>query len=66
MPKTPQKTSMRRAPLACFDTVKQIDDIVAPAYLTSAQRNDYDMARSFLQAYTGSLGTFNRRYGHHS
>jgi len=52
-------TSMRRAPLACFDTVKQIEGIVAPDYLTSAQHNDFEMARSFLQAYTGSLGTFN-------
>jgi site-specific recombinase XerD len=59
MPKPTQKTSMRRAPLACFDTVKQIDDIVAPAYLSASQRNDFDMARSFLQAYTGSLGTVN-------
>jgi len=50
---------MRRAPLACFDTVKQIDITLAPVYLTRTQRNDYEMARSFLQAYTGSLGTFN-------
>ena len=50
---------MRRAPTALFDTIKQIDTIVAPAYLTPAQRKDFDMARSFLQAYTGSLGTFN-------
>lgn len=50
---------MRRAPLACFDTVKQIDDIVAPVYLTTAQLNDFGMVRGFLQAYTGSLGTFN-------
>lgn len=59
MPKSTPIASMRRAPLACFDTVKQIDDIVAPVYLTTAQRNDFGMARSFLQAYTGSLGTFN-------
>lgn len=50
---------MRRSPLACFDTVKYIDDIVAPDYLTPAQSNDFNMAKSFLQAYTGSLGTFN-------
>lgn len=51
--------SMRRAPLACFDTAQYIDDIVAPDYLTSVQSNDFSMARSFLQAYTGSMGTFN-------
>jgi len=59
MPKKPQLASMRRAPLACFDTVKHIDDSVAPGYLTTSQRNDFGMAKSFLQAYTGSLGTFN-------
>ncbi len=59
MPKTPKLASMRRAPLACFDTVKYIDSVVAPVYLTPAQSNDFNMARSFLQAYTGSLGTFN-------
>lgn len=59
MRKSTPIASMRRAPLACFDTIKQIDDIVAPVYLTRSQRNDFDMARSFLQAYTGSLGTFN-------
>ena len=50
---------MRCAPLALFDTVKQIDDIVAPGYRSSAQRNVFEMARGFLQACTGSLGTFN-------
>jgi site-specific recombinase XerD len=50
--------SVRRAPPACFDTIEYIDDATAPGYLTSAQRNDFDMARNFLQAYTGSLGTF--------
>jgi len=59
MPIPTQTASLRRAPTACFDTVKQIDTVAAPAYLTPAQRNDFDMARSFLQAYTGSLGTFN-------
>ena len=59
MPRTTPQTSKRRAPLACFDTVKYIDSTVAPAYLTQAQRNDLEMARHFLQAYTGSLGTFN-------
>jgi len=59
VPKPTPVASMRRAPQACFDTVKQIDDIAAPGYLTTAQSNDFDMARSFLQAYTGSLGTFN-------
>jgi len=59
MPKKPPNASMRRAPLACFDTVKHIDSIIAPTYLTEAQRSDFGMARSFLQAYTGSLGTFN-------
>jgi len=59
MPRKSPNASMRRAPLACFDTVKHIDSIVAPTYLTKEQRSDFDMARSFLQAYTGSLGTFN-------
>jgi len=59
MPKPTPIASMRRAPQACFDTVKHIDDIAVPGYLTTAQGNDFDMARGFLQAYTGSLGTFN-------
>ena len=59
MSKINQIASMRRAPLACFDTVKHIDSTVVPEYLTKAQCNDFEMARSFLQAYTGSLGTFN-------
>ena len=50
---------MRRAPLACFDTIKHIDDCVAPDYLTPAQASDFDMTRSFLQAYIGSMDTFN-------
>lgn len=59
MPKPLELASMRRVPLACFDTLKHIDSIVAPEYLTTAQRNDFGMAKSFLQAYPGSLGTFN-------
>jgi len=59
MPKTTLKTSSRRAPQACFDTVKHINSLVAPVHLTQAQRNDFEMARGFLRAYTGSLGTFN-------
>lgn len=59
MPNLPRIATMRRSPLACFDTLKQIDDIAAPAFLTPAQANDFNMARSFLQAYTGSVGTFN-------
>ena len=58
MSKPVKIASMRRSPLACFDTIEYIDDAIAPDYLTPAQRNDFDMARSFLQAYTGSLGTF--------
>jgi len=59
MLKKASNASMRRAPVVCFDTVKHIDSIAAPTYLTKTQRSDFDMARSFLQAYTGSLGTFN-------
>ena len=59
MPNPTPIACTRRAPTACFDTVKHIDTIGAPGYLTKAQRNDFDMAKSFLQAYTGSLGTFN-------
>ncbi len=59
MPKSTKTASARRAPTACFDTIKHIDTIATPTYLTVAQRNDFDMARSFLEAYTGSLGTFN-------
>jgi len=35
-----------------------IKNAVAPDYLIQSQRNDFDMARDFLTAYTGSLGTF--------
>jgi hypothetical protein len=35
-----------------------MEKAAAGDYLTKAQRNDFDMARDFLQAYTGSLGTF--------
>ncbi|NND00937.1 MAG: hypothetical protein HKN85_12215, partial [Gammaproteobacteria bacterium] len=59
MTDTSRLATKRRASLALFDTVKQIDTITAPAYLTPAQRTDFAMAQRFLQAYTGSLGTFN-------
>ena len=51
--------TMRRAPLACFDTVKQLDECIAPAYLTPAQVNDFTIALTFLKNYVGSVGTFN-------
>ena len=50
---------MRRAPLACFDTLKYIDDCVAPSYLTPTQLQDFERTRSFLQAYVGSMDTYN-------
>ncbi|MCP4936348.1 MAG: site-specific integrase [bacterium] len=50
---------MRRAPLACFDTVKHVDDCSAPAYLTPEQVNDFNIALTFLKHYVGSAGTFN-------
>ena len=59
MPKSNPIASMRRAPLACFDTLKYIDSCVAPDYLTPAQVQDFEMTRSFLQAYVGSMDTFN-------
>jgi len=59
MPKSTPIASMRRAPLACFDTLKYIDNCVAPDYLTPAQVQDFEMTRSFLQAYVGSMDTFN-------
>ena len=58
MSKTPKIASVRRSPPLCFDTIDYIDKATAPDYLTKAQCNDFDMARDFLQAYTGSLGTF--------
>lgn len=58
MSKTPKFASVRRSPPPCFDTIDYIDKATAPDYLTKAQCNDFDMARDFLQAYTGSLGTF--------
>ena len=58
MPKNTKIASARRSPPPCFDAVDYIDDATAPEYLSKAQRNDFAMARDFLQAYTGSLGTF--------
>ncbi len=58
MSKVEKIASTRRSPPACFDTIEHIEDTTAPDYLTTAQRNDFDMARDFLRAYTGSLGTF--------
>lgn len=54
-----KNTSMRRAPVACIDTMQHIDDCVAPSDLTPGQVNDYEMAITFLKHYTGSQGTFN-------
>ncbi len=51
--------SMRKSPLACFDSLVHIDDCAAPGTLTNAQSNDFEMALSFLQQYNGSAGTFN-------
>ena len=51
--------SMRRAPLACFDTVRYINDCAPPGTLTPAQTNDFEVALTFLKHYVGSVGTFN-------
>ncbi len=51
--------SMRRSPVACFDTLKFIDNCAAPNHLSSEQINDFDIALAFLKHYTGSVGTFN-------
>lgn len=59
MPKSTPIVSKRRPPLACFDTMQRIDDCEAPNYLSVAQARDFQIARSFLQAYIGSQGTFN-------
>ncbi len=59
MSQSRQIASMRRAPLACFDSMGHIDDCVAPAYLTSEQVNDFEITRTFLKHYVGSVGTFN-------
>jgi len=59
MSKSKPIASSRRAPLACFDTLKYIDDCVVPVYLTDAQARDFGMTRGFLQAYVGSMDTFN-------
>lgn len=53
------KTSMRKAPLPCFDAAAYIDHCQPPDDLSSAQINDFKMAKRFLQQYTGSTGTFN-------
>jgi len=58
MSKTLKIATARRAPPPCFDAIDYIDNAMPPDYLSTAQRNDFDMARDFLQAYTGSLGTF--------
>ncbi|MDB4223377.1 tyrosine-type recombinase/integrase [Granulosicoccus sp.] len=58
MTKTTKIATVRRAPPPCFDAIDYIDNAVPPAYLSTAQCNDFGMARDFLQAYTGSLGTF--------
>ena len=51
--------SMRKAPPACFDSLEHMTECKAPAYLSPEQTNDFEMALSFLQQYTGSTGTFN-------
>jgi len=51
--------SMRRAPLAYFDSLEHIAECKAPDYLSPEQVNDFEMSLSFLQQYTGSAGTFN-------
>lgn len=51
--------SMRKAPPACFDSLEHMTECKAPAYLSPEQVNDFEMALSFLQQYTGSTGTFN-------
>lgn len=51
--------SVRRAPSACFDTLKNIDDWPEPPYLNNEQRRDYDITVTFLSNYVGSVGTFN-------
>jgi integrase len=58
MPKPTKIASARRSPPPCFDAIDYIDNAAPPDYLSAAQRNDFAMARDFLQAYTGSLGTF--------
>ena len=50
---------MRRAPLACFDTLKHIDSATVPEALSPEQRRDFEISLKFLQQYTGSVGTFN-------
>ena len=54
-----QMASMRKSPMAYFDSIAHIDACVAPAYLTPAQRNDYEITLTFLKHYVGSVGTFN-------
>jgi site-specific recombinase XerD len=51
--------SMKKSPLACFDSLEHIAECTAPDYLSPEQINDFDMALGFLQQYTGSAGTFN-------
>lgn len=50
---------MRRAPLACFDTLQHVDNCAAPAYLMPEQVRDFNIALAFLKNYVGSVGTFN-------
>ncbi len=54
-----ENASMRRHPLACFDTLHAINDCVPPDDLSTAQANDFNVALSFLKHYVGSVGTFN-------
>ncbi len=58
MQKNTKIASVRRSPPPCFDTIDYIDKAIGPDYLTQSQRNDFAMARDFLKAYIGSLGTF--------
>ena len=58
MTKTTKIATARRAPPPCFDAIDYIDSAMPPTYLSKAQCKDFGMARDFLQAYTGSLGTF--------
>ena len=50
--------SSRKPPTAIFDTAAYLSDQMPPDALTAAQVKDFQIAKSFLESYTGSDGTF--------
>lgn len=50
--------SSRKAPIAIFDTAEHLSDQLPTETLTTDQKKDFQIAKNFLESYTGSDGTF--------